>query len=69
VKRRTVDQSPQAQRWRELCASAPPGVPPDEWAVAAQNVRNGSAPCVLEFPADEIETTYPDPYAIKLSGY
>jgi hypothetical protein len=71
VKRRpAADQAEKARAWRELCASAPPGVPPDEWAVAAQNVRNGSAPCLLEFPADQIdEPTYPDPYAIKLGGY
>jgi hypothetical protein len=35
---------------RALRASAPPGIPPDEWAIAAQNVLNGSAPCTIEFP-------------------
>jgi hypothetical protein len=50
---------------RALRESAPPGVPPDEWAIAAQNVLNGSAPCTLEFPAEE--ESYSDPYAIR--GY
>jgi hypothetical protein len=52
---------------RALRATAPRGVPPGEWADAAQNVLNGSAPCTLEFPAEE--ESYSDPYAIGVGHY
>ena len=52
---------------RALRATTPRGVPPGEWADAAQNVLNGSAPCTLEFPAEE--ESYSDPYAIGVGHY
>jgi hypothetical protein len=47
---------------RALRATAPRGVPPDQWADTAKNVLNGSAPCTLEFPAEE------EPYSDPLAG-
>jgi hypothetical protein len=52
---------------RALRATAPVGVDPGEWAVAAQNVLNGSAPCTVEFPPEE--ESYSDPYAIGVGHY
>jgi hypothetical protein len=51
-RRRAEAEAVKIRAQRALRASAPPGVPPDEWAIAAQNVLNGSAPCTIEFPPE-----------------